>query len=60
MRAARWLGTPPWEMAERPSYWRDVALLAEAAEQAAEHRAAVEARRRERIERFAKGGKRGS
>lgn len=36
IRAARYLGIAPWELAQRSVVWRDWALLAEAAEQAAQ------------------------
>ena len=32
VRAAKYLGVAPWELAERPSWWQEVALVAEAAE----------------------------
>jgi len=32
MRAARYLGVPPWELARMPVYWRDRALLFESVE----------------------------
>lgn len=32
IRAARYLGVPPWELAERPVWWRNRALEAEHAE----------------------------
>lgn len=32
LRAAKYLGVPPWDLAERPVWWREVALAAEAAE----------------------------
>ena len=35
MRAARWLGVKPWELAEQPQIWQERALLAENAEIAA-------------------------
>lgn len=60
MRAARYLGVPPWELAQRPTAWRDWALLSEAAEHEAERRATIEARRQQRIDEFAaRGSKRG-
>lgn len=31
-RAARWLGVAPWDLAERPNYWREWALAFETAE----------------------------
>lgn len=40
LQAARYLGVAPWELAERPSVWRDWALMAmEAENYAAEERA---------------------
>jgi len=36
LRAARYLGVSPWELAERPVTWRDWALIAESAESQAE------------------------
>ena len=36
IRAARYLGVAPWELAERPSYWRNWALACENAENWAE------------------------
>lgn len=36
IRAARYLGTPPWELARQPTLWRDWALAAESAEAGAE------------------------
>ncbi len=32
IRAARYLGVPPWELAEQPIFWQDAALLVEGAE----------------------------
>jgi hypothetical protein len=36
IRAAKYLGVAPWELAGRPAIWRDWALAAESAESAAE------------------------
>jgi len=35
LKAARFLGVPPWELAGRPLVWQQWALVAEAAEQEA-------------------------
>lgn len=32
VRAARYLGVKPWELAEMPVYWRDMALCFDSAE----------------------------
>lgn len=32
IRAAKYLGVKPWELAEQPKFWREVALMAENAE----------------------------
>lgn len=32
IRAARWLGVAPWDLAEQPSFWREAALESELAE----------------------------
>lgn len=32
LRAAKYLGVPPWELAERPALWQAWALAAEGAE----------------------------
>jgi hypothetical protein len=32
IRAARYLGVPPWDLAMKPIWWMHVALAAEAAE----------------------------
>ncbi len=42
VRASRYLGCRPWELAEQPTYWRDAALKLEAADIAAE----IEAKKR--------------
>lgn len=47
----------PWELRERPTYWRDLALFGEGAEGLAERMGATEARRQERIDAFARRGK---
>lgn len=39
MRAARWLGVPPWELLHRPRVWMEWALAALGAEAAAERQA---------------------
>lgn len=36
LKAAKYLGVPPWDLLERPVWWQEVALAAEAAEHAAE------------------------
>lgn len=36
IRAARYLGTTPWELIRQPAVWRDWALMAEGAEAGAE------------------------
>lgn len=36
IRAARYLGVPPWELADQPTYMMHWALLAESAENQAE------------------------
>lgn len=45
IRAARYLGTTPWELARQPAIWRDWALMAESAEAGAE---AEQMKRRQR------------
>jgi hypothetical protein len=40
VRAAKYLGVAPWDLAEQPTYWRDVALYFEAEERWAEAQAA--------------------
>lgn len=40
VRAARYLGVPPWELAAQPIYWRDVALYFESEEAWAQAQAA--------------------
>jgi hypothetical protein len=35
LRAARYLGVAPWDLADRPVWWQEIALAAEAAEAAA-------------------------
>ena len=35
LRAARYLGVAPWDLAARPVWWQEIALAAEAAEAAA-------------------------
>lgn len=40
LRAAKYLGVAPWDLAIRPVWWRNIALEAEAAEAGAQkHRA---------------------
>lgn len=46
LRAARYLGVPPWELAERPVGWQQVALAAEGAESWAQEELAKRARAR--------------
>ena len=29
LRAARYLGVAPWDLAEQPLFWRNIALIAE-------------------------------
>lgn len=41
IRAARFLGVPPWELETKPIYWRNLALAAESAEGEAEREAAA-------------------
>lgn len=36
IRAARYLGVPPWELMEQPKYWLDWALESESAENEAQ------------------------
>lgn len=38
IRAARYLGVAPWELAEKPAIWRDWAVAAESAEVEAQKR----------------------
>ena len=33
IKAARWLGVPPWELFEQPQVWQDWALIAMAADE---------------------------
>jgi hypothetical protein len=35
LRAAKYLGVAPWDLAERPVWWQEIALAAEKAETAA-------------------------
>lgn len=37
IRAARYLGVPPWELLGRPVFWRDIAIMSESAELEAEN-----------------------
>lgn len=46
IRAARYLGVPPWELATRSTIWRDWALVAESAERWAEAEALRRAQRK--------------
>ena len=39
LRAAKYLGVPPWELMDRPVWWQRIALAAEEAEHAAEAKA---------------------
>jgi len=48
LRAARYLGVAPWELAQRPTTWRDWALAAEQAEAQAEAEAVKRASKRGR------------
>lgn len=43
MRAARYLGVPPWDLVRQSAIWRDWALIAEEAE---EHAKAEQAKRK--------------
>lgn len=43
IRAARYLGVPPWELAQQPAVWQDWALAAEQAEISAQNQAAKRA-----------------
>jgi len=36
LRAAKYMGVPPWELLKQPIYWRNWALQAEKAENEAE------------------------
>ncbi len=45
IRAARYLGVAPWDLAERSVVWRDWALIAESAEAEAEAEAVKRMRR---------------
>lgn len=36
LRAAKYLGVPPWDLLDRPVWWQEIALAAESAETAAE------------------------
>lgn len=48
IRAAKYLGVAPWELARQPRFWRDRALQAEAAELGAKAELAKQAERRRR------------
>ena len=37
VKAARFLGIPPWELERRDTYWRDLALVVENSERWAEN-----------------------
>jgi hypothetical protein len=37
IKAARYLGVPPWDLARKPVWWMQIALAAESAENAAQH-----------------------
>jgi hypothetical protein len=39
IKAARWVGVPPWELLTRPRVWMEWALAAEAAEATAQRQA---------------------
>ena len=39
IKAARWLGVPPWELLTRPPVWMEWALVAETAEATAQRQA---------------------
>lgn len=32
LKAAKWLGVPPWELVDQPQVWMEWALIADAAE----------------------------
>jgi len=51
IKAARYLKVPPWELAEKPAWWVNVALEAQSAEAAA-HKAHSE----RKVTRSAHGG----
>lgn len=36
LRASKYINVPPWELAKKPTIWRDWALVAESAERYAE------------------------
>jgi hypothetical protein len=36
LRAAKYLGVSPWELADAPAFWRHAALVAESAESTAQ------------------------
>jgi hypothetical protein len=49
MRAARWLGVPPWELENQPAFWMEHALAFESAENWVDNeRSRQEDRRRRR------------
>lgn len=58
IRAAKYLGVAPWELAERSIAWRDWALEAEAAEAKAQEQVHRQARDRGKLEQFRQGGAR--
>lgn len=45
LRAARYLGVAPWDLAEKPAIWRDWALIAESEEISAEAERAKRSKR---------------
>lgn len=45
LRAARYMGVPPWELARMPAAWRNYALAAENAEISAQNEAMEAAQR---------------
>lgn len=48
LRAARYLGVAPWDLAEKPAIWRDWALIAESEEISAEAERAKRSKRSNR------------
>jgi hypothetical protein len=48
LRAAKYLGVAPWDLAERPAHWMHLALAAESAELGASEQRAKLAQKRRR------------